>query len=181
MKDSIKILVVEDHPLTQKTLKDTFESAFDGSDTECHIELAGSGEEALIKLENMATPDLVILDLNLPGISGADVLDRMTQDARFQAIPVFPYSSLWDDMFNKPFQSHLKIVQDWYVVEERRKKSGFFIAPVTPKFRGEEGISTIHPKIIVFVGSILIQQEKDLSLSFRMMLASAQKLLETRL
>ena len=42
---------------------------------------AESGEEGLEKIA-AAVPDLVLLDHKLPGMSGLDVLDRLTADKR---------------------------------------------------------------------------------------------------
>ena len=41
-----------------------------------HVELASSGEEALEKLK-VISPDLVLLDINMPGMSGLDTLKRL--------------------------------------------------------------------------------------------------------
>lgn len=40
------------------------------------VELASSGEEALEKLKTIS-PDLVLLDINMPGISGLDTLEKL--------------------------------------------------------------------------------------------------------
>jgi CheY-like chemotaxis protein len=41
--------------------------------------LAASGEEAIASLENGFAPDLVILDLNMPGLGGAGTLPRLRE------------------------------------------------------------------------------------------------------
>jgi len=65
-----KILIVDDEPAIVELLEEHLQS--EGYDTE-H---AFSGEEALVVLEK-STPDLVILDLMLPGVSGYDVLAEL--------------------------------------------------------------------------------------------------------
>ena len=47
----------------------------------------GSGEEALVATRTGA-PDLVVLDLMLPGVDGLDVCRRLKGDAKTRAIPI---------------------------------------------------------------------------------------------
>ena len=75
------ILVVDDEPAIVEILEDHLQS--EGYDT-CH---AFSGEEALSNLDKFV-PDLVILDLMLPGMDGYEVCRIMQADARFNHIPV---------------------------------------------------------------------------------------------
>jgi diguanylate cyclase (GGDEF)-like protein len=76
-----KILIVDDEPAIVELLEEHLRS--EGYDTE-H---AFSGEEALVVLER-ATPDLVILDLMLPGMDGYEVCRLMQADSRLNHIPV---------------------------------------------------------------------------------------------
>ncbi len=76
-----KILIVDDEPTIVELLEEHLQS--EGYDTE-H---AYSGEEALQVLEK-STPDLVILDLMLPGMDGYEVCRLMQQDTRLNHIPV---------------------------------------------------------------------------------------------
>jgi two-component system alkaline phosphatase synthesis response regulator PhoP len=52
-----------------------------------HVETASSGEEALTKAREKL-PDLVILDLMLPGIDGLEVCRQLKRDAKTDHIPV---------------------------------------------------------------------------------------------
>ena len=45
------------------------------------------GAGALAALQN-ETPDLVLLDVSLPGMDGCEVLDRMRAEARLGSVPV---------------------------------------------------------------------------------------------
>ncbi len=76
-----KILIVDDEPTIVDLLEEHLQS--EGYDT-AH---AFSGEEALQVLDNV-TPDLVILDLMLPGMDGYEVCRLMQQDPRLNHIPV---------------------------------------------------------------------------------------------
>jgi CheY-like chemotaxis protein len=86
----IEILLVEDNPgdvrLTLETLKE-FE-------LNNHISLAKDGVEALAFLRregpyvNVARPDLILLDLNLPKKGGREVLAEIKTDEQLRRIPV---------------------------------------------------------------------------------------------
>jgi CheY-like chemotaxis protein len=68
-------LVVEDHV----DIAATFSEALRANDFE--TEVAHSGDRALERLA-VTTPSLVILDLNLPRVTGADILHHIRTDAR---------------------------------------------------------------------------------------------------
>ena len=86
----IQILLVEDNPgdvrLTVEALKEVTEQV--------ELSVAHNGVEALAFLEREGRfaesprPDLILLDLNLPILSGMDVLARIKSDPRFKHIPV---------------------------------------------------------------------------------------------
>lgn len=54
---------------------------------EFHVSRHGSGEEALHHFTR-DTPDLIVLDIWLPGMSGIDVLKRLRQDPSLNRIPI---------------------------------------------------------------------------------------------
>lgn len=84
----IKVMLVEDNPddvaFTKRVLK--FNRLDNG------LVLAADGHETLSALERLAEernlPDLILLDINLPDVSGIDLLTRIKQDSRFRSIPV---------------------------------------------------------------------------------------------
>lgn len=84
----IRIMLVEDNPddiaFTERVLR------YNRIDR--NLVLAADGNEALEALEKLVSegklPDLILLDINLPGISGIDLLTRIKQDSRFRQIPV---------------------------------------------------------------------------------------------
>jgi two-component system, NarL family, invasion response regulator UvrY len=67
----MKILLVDDHDIVRSGLRGLLTSAM-------HSEIleAGTGRDALLLLRR-ERPDLVLLDLNLPGIGGLELLRRM--------------------------------------------------------------------------------------------------------
>ena len=52
-----------------------------------HTEIALNGLEAMEMLSS-GTPDIVLLDLQLPGVSGVDILKKMRADERLKTVPV---------------------------------------------------------------------------------------------
>ena len=68
---TLKLLVVEDHPIVRSGLRRLL-----AAEGQPEIAEAANGQEAIARFREFR-PDLVILDLNLPGISGVEVLGRL--------------------------------------------------------------------------------------------------------
>jgi adenylate cyclase len=82
-----KLLVVDDTPLNLKLLGDLL------TVKGYAVTTAGSGEEALAKLAAEA-PDIVLLDVMMPGLSGYDVCRRIRADPATALLPVVMVTSL---------------------------------------------------------------------------------------
>lgn len=88
---SIEILLVEDNPgdvrLTQEALRE--------GKIANNLVVASSGDEALARLrrEGATRPDLILLDLNLPGMDGREVLRQIKGDESLKQIPVVVMTS----------------------------------------------------------------------------------------
>ncbi|GAA2277351.1 response regulator transcription factor [Glycomyces scopariae] len=76
MTDPIRLLLVDDHPVVRRGLRGYLELEPDFA----VVGEAGDGEEALNAI-NAHDPDVVLLDLKMPGLDGQGVLDRLG-DAR---------------------------------------------------------------------------------------------------
>ncbi len=61
-----------------------------------HVDTVEDGRQALEYLRG-TTPDLVILDVNMPFISGIDVCDRMKRIPRLKKVPVVLLTVLKDE------------------------------------------------------------------------------------
>jgi response regulator RpfG family c-di-GMP phosphodiesterase len=79
--NDLRILLVDDEPAMLELLRVTFEGAA------FTVTEAASGEEALALLGG-EPPDAVVLDLRLPGISGADLCQRLRRDDETREIPI---------------------------------------------------------------------------------------------
>jgi two-component system, cell cycle response regulator DivK len=75
------ILIVEDNPRNLKLVRDVLQAK--GYAT---LE-AGSAEDG-IKLAAERQPDLILMDIQLPGMSGIEALNVLRADPRFAATPV---------------------------------------------------------------------------------------------
>ncbi len=70
-KDALTVLVVDDDEMIRASMQTILDHLGHT------IILARSGEEALAKLEAKFTPDVVILDMNMPGLGGFKTLPRL--------------------------------------------------------------------------------------------------------
>lgn len=74
---------------------------------------AASGTEALRALEEEPLPDVILLDLGMPGMGGAELLERIREQPRWAGLPVavmtgfardrFQYLAGVDEYIEKPF------------------------------------------------------------------------------
>ena len=80
------VLVVDDDPVIQKLLKVNFE--MEGYD----VITAGDGAEGLAAAR-AEIPDVVILDIMMPKMTGLEVLAALKQDKKTEAIPVILLSA----------------------------------------------------------------------------------------
>jgi adenylate cyclase len=87
MSSPAKILVVDDTPNNVKLLADVLTAKG------FTVATAASGEEALAKIA-ADQPDLVLLDVMMPGLSGYDVCRRIRADAHTALMPVVLVTAL---------------------------------------------------------------------------------------
>ena len=105
---SARILIVEDHPTMREAMRLVLEG--EGFD----IDEASDGDQALAAVHEDA-PDLVLLDMSIPGVAGPDVLaavkgDPATSDVRVIVVTASgeegraaAMASGADHYFTKPF------------------------------------------------------------------------------
>lgn len=112
------ILVVDDNPANLQVLS----SFLDQSSFE--VWAARSGEKALQRLENDDLPDLILLDIMMPGIDGFETCKQLKSNPRVQDIPVIFMTALSEtadkikglqlgavDYITKPFQHEEVLVR----------------------------------------------------------------------
>ena len=77
----MKILLVDDEPALRELLRATFESA------DVTVDEASSGFEAEERIAR-SRPDVIVLDLRMPGMDGTELCRRLQADPTTKAIPI---------------------------------------------------------------------------------------------
>ena len=76
-----KILVIEDNELNMKLVRDLLKigkyQVFEAGDAETGIEMV-----------HAHMPDLILMDIQLPGISGLEATEIIKKEAKFNSIPI---------------------------------------------------------------------------------------------
>src|SRR5690606_26785786 len=83
-------LIADDHPLVRGALRQTLEAAYTG----CVVREAASYDELRKVLAEADDPDLILLDLHMPGMSG--FIGLMMLRSEYPAIPVIVVSASED-------------------------------------------------------------------------------------
>lgn len=89
-RTSLRILLVDDEPdhvlIIRRAIRDLASDA--------RVETAADGEQALATLRSVdELPDLILLDIRMPGFSGFDVLTGIKEDERLRRVPVVMLTS----------------------------------------------------------------------------------------
>jgi len=89
MATDVSVLVVDDQPENAQLLREAMRLC----GLSCELTAAEDGEAALDLLQRSAAgagklPHLILLDLNLPGLSGHEVLELIKADLNLRSIPV---------------------------------------------------------------------------------------------
>jgi len=106
-----KILIIDDDVTMTELLKTLL-------DMEGHTPTAVNDSTKAIDIAGLVDPELIMLDLMMPGLSGFDLCELLHQDPRFANIPIIIVSARDDaeskqraikagakDYFTKPFDA----------------------------------------------------------------------------
>lgn len=93
MNDSIRILIVDDHPLFRRGVRQLLEM----EPGFAPIAEASSGQEA-VRIATETEPDLILLDLNMDGMNGIDVLKALRAAGTASRIVLLTVSDAEDDV-----------------------------------------------------------------------------------
>lgn len=138
------ILLVEDDPGDQKLVKISLKDNRIAND----LHIVNNGKEALDYLyhrgdysDGTPRPDLILLDLNMPGMNGKEVLKQIKSDENLKAIPVVILTSSGAEKdilqgYNLQASGYVKKPPDLMEFKEIIKKIGeywFVICKRPPK------------------------------------------------
>ena len=94
MNDKLKVLIIDDHPLMRRGIQQLVELE-EGFEV---VGDAGNGSEG-INLALQTSPDLIILDLNMKGLSGLDTLKALRAEDVAARIVILTVSDAKNDIF----------------------------------------------------------------------------------
>jgi DNA-binding NarL/FixJ family response regulator len=90
--ERLRVVLVDDHPVYREGLAKLL--------MECDVDVvaqAGNGPEAISIVEEIA-PDVVVMDLNMPGMSGVEVTRRLTEQNPASRVLVVSVSAQEEDV-----------------------------------------------------------------------------------
>jgi CheY-like chemotaxis protein len=88
-----QVLIIEDNPADALLLTEALEQG----GWNPAVTVAGDGRQALGRFQAEPRPELIFMDLNLPGLSGRELLGALRADPAVACIPVIILSgSAWD-------------------------------------------------------------------------------------
>ncbi|MBJ3815524.1 two-component system response regulator NarL [Shimwellia pseudoproteus] len=107
-QEAATILLIDDHPMLRAGVKQLISMAPEL----CVIGEAGNGLQG-VELAESLDPDLILLDLNMPGMNGLETLDRLREKPLSGRIVVFSVSNHEEDVV-----SALKRGADGYLLKD---------------------------------------------------------------
>ena len=90
MNEEYRILIIDD----EEVVLDSCTEILRGSDYELYT--ASNGAQGLELMKELK-PDLIFVDLNIPQVSGYELIEKITRDRRTKFIPVVVISALPED------------------------------------------------------------------------------------
>ena len=81
-----RVLVVDDNPVTRELIREVLDSP------DLQVLEAADGREAFARISE-AIPDLMLLDIRMPGQSGFEVLRRIREDPRLDSLRVLAFTA----------------------------------------------------------------------------------------
>jgi DNA-binding NarL/FixJ family response regulator len=143
--DELRVLVVDDHDLFRAGLRNLLE--------EQGVNVVGEAEngETAIRLTSDLAPDVVIMDLNMPGAGGVETTRRLSSLAPLSRVVVLTISADDDDVMNAVMAGACGYLLKDSSIQE-------LIAGIRAASEGE---SLISPQIAAKVLQRLRAQSKD--------------------
>ena len=106
------------------------------------VQVASSGEQALQQVQ-ISVPDLILLDLKMPGLSGLDVSQKLRSNPRFRNIPIIMLTSS-DDLGDK-LKGFEHGVDDYVTKEMDQPEIAMRIEAVLKRYRQAMDTNPLTP------------------------------------
>jgi len=146
----INILLVDDHPLLRQGVAQLIEME-EGLRV---IGEAGSGPEAIAKAHDLS-PDMILLDLNMKGMSGIETLTEMRRQKIESRIVVFTVSDNQEDV-----SAALREGADGYLLKDSEPED--LLPAIRKAAMGEQVFSPQLTKVLAMALSERQQVKRDL-------------------
>ena len=145
--EGLRVLLVDDHDLFRTGLRNLLE--------EQGVQIVGeaaNGQDAIRCVREFA-PDVVVMDLNMPGMSGVDATREITSFAPLTRVVVLTISDHlgWDDgehllQLQDKLNAYLRFIESGELLEKypdakSRRAQITVVCKHTPDARGEEFLS----------------------------------------
>lgn len=85
MTSKLSLLIADDEPALILLLKEFFKKDFETASV-------SNGEECLKRLENAPAPEVIVMDLNMPGLDGLQTVKRIRQNPLWNKIAIIMLS-----------------------------------------------------------------------------------------
>src|SRR6185369_16808767 len=144
----MRVLLIDDEQFYFKLIRKTLKEA------EYDLEYAQSGNDGLAKIP-VFNPELLIVDLKLPGMDGFQILERLRRDSKFSHIPVIVITAKdelseklkafelgADDYLVKPFQPEELVARMGILA--RRGKAMKIVRDMETVNKSNASVITVH-------------------------------------
>jgi putative two-component system response regulator len=91
--DRKKIVVVDDNPENLQLLRNTLK--------ESYMVFPNPSAQDMFELLEHVRPDLILLDVEMPGMNGYEAIKKLKSDDKYQTIPVIFLTSMTDEKSEK--------------------------------------------------------------------------------
>lgn len=91
MKSDAIVLIVDDSPINIKIIAACLNSHY-------RLKFAQNGEQCLLLARSVPQPDIILLDINMPGLNGYDTCKALKKDSRTSGIAVVFVTDLTSDV-----------------------------------------------------------------------------------
>ena len=96
------VLVVDDDPVVRKLTRDILTKVADG------VHMVSCGEDA-VRIAPQLDPDLILLDVNMPGIDGFEVCAQLRANPQTREVPIIMVTALNDRASRPVSYTHLTL------------------------------------------------------------------------